>query len=84
MMRRVAILLLSLFCGFCLRAQQPADGAYAALDSLALNYLGAIQMESVETKQGECDYLIGAGFPAPSASGSHFVQVLQGCARDGG
>lgn len=60
MMRRVAILLLFLFCGFCLRAQQPADGAYAALDSLALNYLGAIQMESVETKQGECDYLIGS------------------------
>ena len=60
MMRRLAILVLALFCGLSLRAQQPADGAYAALDSLALNYLSAIQVESVEVKQGECDYLIGS------------------------
>lgn len=60
MMRRLTILLLALFCAASLRAQQPASGAYAALDSLALNYLGAIQMESVETKAGECDYLIGS------------------------
>lgn len=60
MMRRLAILVLVLFCGLSLRAQQPADGAYAALDSLALNYLSAIQVESVEVKQGECDYLIGS------------------------
>ena len=60
MRRALAILFLALFCGLSLRAQQPADGAYAALDSLALKYLGAIQMESVEVKQGESDYLIGS------------------------
>ena len=60
MIRRLAIFILTLLCGLSLRAQQPADGAFAALDSLALNYLGAIQIESVEVKQGESDYLIGS------------------------
>ena len=59
-MRKLAIFFLALLCGLSMRAQQSADGAYAVLDSLALNYLGAIQTESVESKQGESDYLIGS------------------------
>ena len=57
-MRRAALIAFLLSCCLALRGQGPSDGANAILDSLALNYLGAIQSESVETKQGECDFLI--------------------------
>ena len=58
-MRKAALILLCAVCAVSLRAQAPSDGANAVLDSLAVNYLVAIQGESVETKQGECDFLIG-------------------------
>lgn len=59
-MRRVICIVLALVAGFGLRAQQSADGAYALLDSLVLKYVTAIQTESVEAKQGECEFLIGS------------------------
>jgi len=61
MMRRFALLLLAFFLSCSLFAQtKSSEGAYAVLDSLALNYVGAIQQESVETKEGECDFLINS------------------------
>ena len=60
MMRRLICIALALVMGFGLRAQQSADGAYALLDSLVLKYVTAIQTESVEAKQGECEFLIGS------------------------
>lgn len=57
-MKRAAIIILALFCGLGLHAQQVPTGAL--LDSLVLKYVEAIQPESVETKQGECDFLIGS------------------------
>ena len=59
-MRRVICIVLALVAGFGLRAQRSADGAYALLDSLVLKYVTAIQTESVEAKQGECEFLIGS------------------------
>lgn len=61
MMRRVLCIALALILGTGLRAQdRQSEAAYAALDSLIIRYVGAIQAESVETKTGECDFLIGS------------------------
>ena len=60
MMRRLICIILALMLCIGLRAQQSADGAYALLDSLVLKYVTAIQSESIETKQGECEFLIGS------------------------
>ena len=60
MMRRLLCLTLAFVTGIGLRAQQSADGAYALLDSLVLRYVAAIQPESIETKQGECEFLISS------------------------
>lgn len=57
-MRRLLAISLALFLGLGLHAQQ--DPTAALLDSLVLKYVTAIQPESVETKQGECDFLIGS------------------------
>ena len=60
-MRRILAITAALLMGIGLQAQQkPADGAFAVLDSLVKNYLEGIQFESIETKQGECDFLIGS------------------------
>ena len=56
-MRRLIAISLALFFGLGLHAQQKPD---ALLDSLVLKYVTAIQPESVETKKGECDFLIGS------------------------
>ena len=60
MMRRFLCMALALFISSGLRAQQSAEGAYDLLDSLVLKYVSAIQTEDVETKQGECSFLIGS------------------------
>jgi hypothetical protein len=58
-MKRVLSIAVALLLGISLQAQQkPADGAFSVLDSLVTNYLEGMQLESVETKQGECDFLI--------------------------
>ena len=57
-MRRLLAISLALFLGLGLHAQQ--DPTAALLDSLVLKYVTAIQPESVETKQEECDFLIGS------------------------
>ena len=59
-MRKLLAIVCALCMGMTLQAQKPAEGAYAVLDSLALNYMGAIQMEDTETKQHECDYLLSS------------------------
>lgn len=56
-MRRLLVITLVLFLGLGLHAQQKPE---ALLDSLVLRYVTAIQPESVEIKQGECDFLIGS------------------------
>lgn len=57
-MRRLLAISIALFLGLGLHAQQ--DPTAALLDSLVMRYVTAIQPESVETKQGECDFLIGS------------------------
>ncbi|MCR4571534.1 MAG: hypothetical protein K5652_04980 [Bacteroidales bacterium] len=61
MKRLLLIPLLSVFlsCGLFAQSGNP-DGVYAVMDSLVLKYVGAIQTESVETKQGECVFLINS------------------------
>ncbi|MCR5519766.1 MAG: thioredoxin family protein [Bacteroidales bacterium] len=61
MIRCLTSFLLVLFLGCNLFAQtKDSEGVYAVLDSLVINYVGAIQQESVETKEGECDFLINS------------------------
>jgi len=61
MIRKILITIAAaILFSMSMHAQKPAEGAYVVLDSLVLNYVTAITPESVETKQGECDYLIGS------------------------
>ena len=59
-MRRLLCIMLAILPGLGLGAQQASDRAWHTLDSLVLNYVGAIQQESVEVKQDECAFLIGS------------------------
>lgn len=59
-MRRLALTVFAFFCALSLRAQDPSAGANALMDSLMVKYMQAIQKESVEVKEGECDFLIGS------------------------
>ncbi len=59
-MRKLLSISAALLVSLGMHAQQPAGGVYAVLDSLVLNYVKAIERESVESKAGECDFLIGS------------------------
>ena len=59
-MKRLALIVFTFFCALCLRAQEPAAGPNALMDSLMVKYMQAIQTESVEVKKGECDFLISS------------------------
>lgn len=60
-MKRLATIALALLMCIGLDAQNASpEGAYATLDSLILRYVEAMQLESVETKAGECDFLISS------------------------
>ena len=59
-MKRLALIVFTFFCALGLRAQEPAAGPNALMDSLMVKYMQAIQTESVEVKKGECDFLISS------------------------
>lgn len=59
-MRRAAVILL-LFTGLTLRGQVPPDSLkLARLDSALVHYATMMETESVEVKNGECDFLISS------------------------
>lgn len=64
--KRIIILLLGLCLAFTLKAQEPGANfvpdslAFEMLDGMLEKYTAAIEREAVDTKNAECDFLIGS------------------------